>query len=131
MCIRDRRGFLLAGTACQIDMSCPGGLKGLRRRGGVGGIDLVVRAQAAKPGAGRLEGRSERRRIIEPLGVEGLDPAGFEEALRERGPGGEVGGGAEIGEEDSWPRTLVLQDPVRTVAQGFDCLLYTSPSPRD
>ena len=62
-----QRGFLLAGPACQIDMPCAGGLKGLRGGGRVCRIDLVGRAQAGDRRAGRLECGGERCRVGKSL----------------------------------------------------------------
>ena len=88
------------GPACQIDMPCAGGLKGLRRRSGLRGIDLVGRAQAGQRRAGGLEGGGERRRIGKSFGIDRLDAAGLEKALGKGRARGEVGGRAEIGEKD-------------------------------
>src|SRR6202035_984178 len=102
-----QRGLLLAGPPCQIDMPCARGLKGLRRRNGLPGIDLVGRAQAGKLSAGRLERRRQRCWVVKSLAIDRLDSAGLKKALGEGRPRGEVGRRAEIGEKDLWPRTAL------------------------
>ena len=55
-----------------------------------------------------------------PCGVDRLDAAGLEEALGKGGARGEIGGRAEIGEEDFWPRAGALELVVRFVAQRLE-----------
>src|SRR5258707_13224967 len=113
-------GLLLAGTACQIDMLCVSGLKGLCGGFRLRGIDLVRRAQARHRRAGSLEGRGKRCRVGKSHGVERLDAAGLEEAFGERGTRREIGGRAEIGEKDLWPCPSALESGIRLIAQRLE-----------
>src|SRR5258707_13081441 len=109
--------FLPAGTACQIDMLCVSGLKGPGGSARECRVDLVRRAQARRGRAGSLEGGGKRCRLGKPRSVERLDAAGLEEAFCERSTRREVGGRAEIGEKDSWPRAGALESGIRLIAQ--------------
>src|SRR5260370_36171234 len=97
-----------------------GGLKGLCRRCCLPGIDLVLGTQTSQRSARRPEHGSQHRRIGKSLGIDGLDSAGFKKTLRKRRARREVGGGAEVGEENFWPGTLLVQNFIRPVTQALE-----------
>src|SRR5262252_9273076 len=101
-------------------MPCAGCLKGLGGICGLAGIDFVRGTHARDRRAGGPEGRGELRENKESLVVDGLDAAGLEEALGKGRARGEIGGGAEIGEEDFWPASGLVQDRIRLVAQRLE-----------
>src|SRR4051812_4209067 len=112
-----KRGFLVAGTSCQIDMPCARALKGPCGDNRMAGIGLVGGTQAGHCRARSAERGGKRSRVGKSPAVDGLDTAGLKEASCKRGAGREVGGRAEIGEEDFWPCPGLRQDGVRLVAQ--------------
>src|SRR5262249_23624805 len=107
--------LLLAGPACQIDMPCAGCLKGLGGICGLAGIDLVRGTHARDRRAGRLEGRGELCEDKKSLVVDSLDAARLEKAFGKSSARGEIGGRAEIGEEDFWALPGFVQDRIRFV----------------
>src|SRR5690349_4451531 len=112
--------FLLASAPCQIDMSCAGVLKGFGGHCRPFGIDLVGRAKAGEPRAGRLERFRKRCAIGKSFGRDGLYPAGFEETPGEACPRRKVGRRTKIGKENPWPRASGFEYFVRAVAQAFE-----------
>src|SRR5262245_21793725 len=93
-----RLGF--AGPACKIDMSAASGLQGLGGSDRLLSVDLVGGTEAGQLRTGGFIGRGEGGGIGKALGVDRFDPAGLEEALRKGRARGEIGGHAEIGEEN-------------------------------
>src|ERR1035437_9709547 len=84
------------------------------------GLDHVRGAQAGQRGAWRPERGGGGSRLGKSPAINCLDPAGLEKTLRKRRTQGEVGGCAEIGEKDFWPRAAVFQKLIRPVAQAFE-----------
>src|SRR5215470_13837004 len=101
-------------------MPCARSLKGLGGVCGLAGIDLVRGTQARNRRAGGLKGRGELCENKKSLVVDSLDAAGLEEAFCKGGARGEIGGSAEIGEEDFWALSGLLQDRIRFVAQRLE-----------
>src|ERR1700740_1151197 len=98
----------------------PGGVRGGCRFRRLFPVDLVLRTEAGKLGAGGLCRGRERGCDGKALAVDGLDPTAFEKALGKGRACREVGGAAEIGEEDTWPPAGCFKDLVGAVAQQLE-----------
>src|SRR5882757_6094338 len=77
-----KRGFLVAGTSCQIDMPCARALKGPCGDNRMAGIRLVGGTQAGHCRARSAERGSKRSGVGKSPAVDGLNTAGLEEAFR-------------------------------------------------
>src|ERR1700751_1155536 len=97
-----------------------GRLKGLRRAGGLFGIDLVGGTKAGERCARGRKGRGKSRRIAKTLRGDGLDAAGLEKTPGKCCPRGELGRGAEIGEKTPWSRPLTFKYFAGSVAQPLE-----------
>src|ERR1700733_2567686 len=91
--------LLLTGASCQIDMSGAGRMKGLGGFLRAFGVDRVGRADTGERRTGSLEGGRNRGGICQVFRCHGLDTAGLEETPGKGRARGEIGRGAEVGEE--------------------------------
>src|SRR5262249_27591196 len=113
-------GPLLSRAPRQIDMTCAGVFQGCRSIGALAAVQLIRRAQARELGAGGLECLDHRVAGGEAVVAYCLDAAGGEQILGEGCARGEVGGRAEIGEEDFRPRAGAREHPIGSVAKLFE-----------